>query len=512
MSVAGVNDATKRWKEWCDNVQAQTTVNRAESEADKQARIKRARADYAFFVNYYFPHYTDDPATGKHTESAPFHIEAANKIRKNRNLKAAFKWARGHAKSTHMDIMIPMWLKCQKVRDINVMVLVGKSQENANTLLADLQAELQYNQRYINDFGVQYNSGSWEEGEFVTADGCAFFARGRGQSPRGLRYRNHRPDYIVIDDLDDDELCGNETRVNKLTDWVKEALFGALDGGRGRFIMVGNLISKCSVLANICATDGVLVSQVNAIDKQGRVAWASKWSIDELRDMERFMGYRSFQKEMMNNPITEGAVFKHTWIKWKKLPKLCKYDYLVAYCDPSFKGTSKNDYKAIKLWGKIGTELHQIEAFVRQCSVAEMVRWWYDLHERMPEKAVAEYYIEANFLQDIILDEFTREGNIRGYQLPIRADRRKKPDKFQRIEAISPLWERGFVYYNAKQRNDPDMLAGLDQTLCFEKGMSGHDDAPDADEGAIYKLQQHTRQQAFTPSVGYRHISAKNLW
>lgn len=23
----------------------------------------------------------------------------------------------------------------------------------------------------------------------------------------------------------------------------------------------------------------------------------------------------------MNNPITEGAVFKHTWIKWKKLPK-----------------------------------------------------------------------------------------------------------------------------------------------------------------------------------------------
>ena len=327
MSVAGVNDATKRWKEWCDNVQAQTTVNRAESEADKQARIKRARADYAFFVNYYFPHYTDDPATGKHTESAPFHIEAANKIRKNRNLKAAFKWARGHAKSTHMDIMIPMWLKCQKVRDINVMVLVGKSQENANTLLADLQAELQYNQRYINDFGVQYNSGSWEEGEFVTADGCAFFARGRGQSPRGLRYRNHRPDYIVIDDLDDDELCGN-----KLTDWVKEALFGALDGGRGRFIMVGNLISKCSVLANICATDGVLVSQVNAIDKQGRVAWASKWSIDELRDMERFMGYRSFQKEMMNNPITEGAVFKHTWIKWKKLPKLCKYDYLVAYC------------------------------------------------------------------------------------------------------------------------------------------------------------------------------------
>ncbi len=31
------------------------------------------------------------------------------------------------------------------------------------------------------------------------------------------------------------------------------------------------------------------------------------------------MGYISFQREMMNNPITEGATFRHEWIsKWKK--------------------------------------------------------------------------------------------------------------------------------------------------------------------------------------------------
>lgn len=512
MGKAERNEALKRWKEWCSNVQSQTVVNRAESEADKQARIRRAREDYAFFVNYYFPHYTDDPATGRHTESAAFHIDAAKRIRKNRNFKAVLKWARGHAKSTHLDIMIPMWLKCQEVRELNVMVVVGKSQDNANTLLADLQAELQYNQRYINDFGVQYNAGDWQEGEFVTADGCAFFARGRGQSPRGLRYRSNRPDYIVIDDLDDDELCENERRVGKLVNWVKEALFGALDGGRGRFIMVGNLISKNSVLAYIAATEGVYVSQVDAIDKQGRVAWAAKWSIGEVREMERFMGYRSFQKEMMNNPITEGAVFRHDWIRWKRLPKLTQYDHLVAYCDPSFKGTTKNDYKAIKLWGKTGTELHQIEAFVRQCSVAEMVRWWYDLHERMVAAgAVCLYYIEANFLQDIILDEFTREGHLRGYQLPIRPDKRKKPDKYQRIEGISPLWERGFVFYNADRQNDPDTRAGLDQTLAFEKGTQSHDDAPDADEGAIYILQQQTRISTFAPRIG-RRATSKNIW
>lgn len=512
MATRNELEAYKRWRKHCENVQRQTTVNRAESHSDKQARIERARKDYDFFVDYYFPHYTDDPITGAHTACAPFHIEAANKVRKTRNLKGVFKWARGHAKSTHFDVFIPLWLKCQKVREINLMVLVGKSEDNACTLLGDIQAELEFNQRYINDFGVQKNAGSWQQGKFVTADGVAFFARGRGQTPRGLRYHSQRPDYIVIDDLDDDELVNNPDRVTQLTNWVKEALFGALDGGRGRFIMVGNLIGKNSVLARIAATDGVHVSQVNVWDKTGKTpSWSAKWSANEVHEMERFMGYRSFQKEMMNNPITEGAVFKYDWIRWKKPLPLAGYDQLVAYCDPSFKATTKNDYKAIKLWGTAGNELHNLAAFVRQTTVAEMVRWFYDLHESLPEGVVVSYYIEANFLQDIILDEFTREGNLRGYQLPIRADHRKKPDKFQRIEGISPLWERGFVYYNSEKRNDPDMLTGIDQTLAFEKGMSGHDDAPDADEGAIYKLQQRNRTQTFAPMFGGRS-NTHNSW
>ncbi|GHT15060.1 hypothetical protein AGMMS4956_14220 [Bacteroidia bacterium] len=488
-----------------------STVNKHESKAEQLARIARVRKDYAYFVEYYFPHYCTDKHTGKIIPSAKFHIQAANYILKNRNLKAVFKWARGHAKSTHMDVMIPLWLKCQSQKSINVMVLVGKSQDNANVLLGDIQAELQYNARYINDFKEQYNSGSWTEGEFVTQDGTAFFARGRGQSPRGLRYRDQRPDYIVIDDLDDDELVENEARVRKMTDWVKEALFGAFGADGGRFIMVGNLISKKSVLQKIATTEGVHVSQVNVYDRKGQPSWAGFWTHEKIKDKETFMGYRSFQKEYMNNPITEGAVFKNDWIRWKKLHHLSRYDHLVAYCDPSFKSSVKNDYKAIKMWGKIGTELHNIKNFVRQCSIAEMVRWFYDLHESLPEGVICDYYIEANFLQDIILDEFTAEGNLRGYQLPIRGDNRKKPDKFQRIEGISPLWERGFVWYNEDLRNDRDTLTGNEQLLSFEKGTRTHDDAPDADEGAIYILQKRTRITQFQPRIGMR-TNSKHVW
>lgn len=511
MASNTLKQAQERWKQLSETIQNMSTVNVSETKAAQIERIERARKDYAYFVEYYYPHYCTDKVTGKVTPSAKFHIEAAKKVLRNRDIKAVFKWARGHAKSTHMDVMIPMWLMCQKHRQIHVMVLVGKSEDNAKTLLGDIQAELQYNKRYIHDFGSQYNVGNWQDGEFVTQSGVAFFARGRGQSPRGLRYRNRRPDYIVIDDLDDDELCENDTRVRKITEWVKEALFGAFGAEGGRFIMVGNLISKCSVLANIAASKDVFVSRVDVLDKYGKPSWPEYWTLERIKAKREFMGYRAFEKEYMNNPIKEGSVFRKDWIRWKKMFPLDRYEKIVAYCDPSFKGGTQNDYKAIKVWGKIGTELHHLFAFVRQCSVSEMVRWFYDLHERMPEGVICEYYIEANFLQDILLDEFTTEGKMRGYQLPIQADKRRKPDKFARIEAVSPLWERGFVFYNEAMQNDPDTLAGIEQTLSIEKGSRTHDDAPDADEGAIYILQKYTRIQEYKPSFGRRQ-SPKNSW
>jgi predicted phage terminase large subunit-like protein len=511
MTTGELRQALANWHRHNEEVAQLTTIDESEDKAAQLARIERAQKDYAYFVSYYFPHFCTDRTTGKIIPSAQFHIEAAKTILKERNLRGVFQWARGHAKSTHMNIFIPLWLKCQKEKQINVMVLVGKSEDNAQTLLSDVQSELQYNKRYSHDFGQQYNSGHWLDGEFVTKDGAAFFARGRGQSPRGLRYRDARPDYIVIDDLDDDELCQNEARVNKLTDWVKEALFGTFGASGGRFIMVGNLISKNSVLANVSKIENVKVSKVNVYDKNGNPSWSEFWTPERIEDRRMFMGYRAFEKEYMNNPITEGAVFKNDWIRWKKLPDLHKYESIVAYCDPSFKGSTKNDYKAIKVWGKTGTELHNIKNFVRQCSTAEMVRWFYDLHESFPDGVLCDYYIEANFLQDIILDEFTTEGNLRGYQLPIRGDHRKKPDKFQRIESVSPLWERGFVWYNEDLQKDRDTLTGMEQLLAFEKGTRTHDDAPDADEGAIYILQKRTRVESLIPRFG-RRTTSKNAW
>ena len=518
-TAAEKKQAYDLWRERCRQVQAITDVSvlRTESSVEKQRRIARLQQNYAAFCEYYFPHFLQlrDKTSGeiiRTIHNAPFHNAAAQKVKTCANLKAVFMWPRGHAKSTHMDIFLPLWLMFQPKRLISFMVVVGKSEDAADRLLGDIQAELEYNQRIIADFGEQKPAaGNWQDGEFKAACGVKFLACGRGQSPRGLRDREARPDYIVIDDLDDDELCRNDKRVHDLTDWVKEALFGSLDVGRGRFIMVGNLISKNSVLFNIANTKGVHLSKITAVDKNGEPVWKEKWTKEEAMAYRDFVGYRAWEKEMMHNPIVDGTIFRAEWIRYKKLPKLTKYEQLVCYTDPSFKSTTSNDYKASRLWGKIGTELHLIDCYVRQDTVSGMVRWLYDLYERTRDSVSVQFFMEANFMQDVILDEFATEGNIRGYQLPIMPDKRKKPEKIQRIEAVSPLWERGFVFYNEALKGTPDMEVGIEQTLALERGSRVHDDAPDADEGAIWLLQRNARQESIQPVFGKRP-TAKNIW
>ena len=266
--------AIEAWREHCKQIAAltDTSLMAPESKADRKKRIASLQRDYAAFCEYYFPHFLQlkDKTTGKvlrTIHNAPFHNQAARKVKSTPNLKAVFMWPRGHAKSTHLDVFLPLWLMFQPLRLINFMVIVGKSEDAACRLLGDIQAELEYNDRLKADFGEQKPSGGdWTDGEFKAQCGVKFLACGRGQSPRGLRDREARPDYIVIDDLDDDELCKNEKRVRELTSWVKSALFGSLDVGRGRFLMVRNHISKNSVLFNIAHTKGVFLSNVYAVD------------------------------------------------------------------------------------------------------------------------------------------------------------------------------------------------------------------------------------------------------
>ena len=459
---------------WQDRIRwiGSTEFSSRETEESKAARIGRGRKDYGFFVSHYFPHLATKP-------TAKFQKEAAQIIKMGGNIRLLLEWARGHAKSSHASLLIPLWLYFQEVPELHFMVLVSKSQEMAIRLLSDIQAELQYNELLIHDFGPQMGGGTWADGEFVTKSGAMFVALGRGQSPRGLKNRGRRPDYIVVDDIDDDELVRNSKRVGDVLEWILTALFGTMEGGRGRFIMVGNRIGKDSVLSRFATLAGIKHTVVNMLDKKGNVSWAENYTPKEVADIKLLIGERRFQKEYMNNPITEGTVFLARQIRFGKMLPLKEYKSIISYTDPSFKSSTTNDYKFTVLLGKTPTgQYHILKAYGGQCSVSEMVAWHYEIEKWVDGKVPILYYMESNFLQDLLLDEFTTIGNAIGHHIPIRGDDRKKPDKFSRIEAMQPLFERLLMLFNEAEKESPGVLLLIDQLLMFEKGMRTHDDGP----------------------------------
>lgn len=458
-------------------------ANSAISTENQQERIAKAKKSYSYFVKTYFPHLASAP-------SADFHVKAANEILNNKRLRAVYEWARGLAKSTNMSLMIPLWLFLAHAEKM-CMVLVSKTEEMADRLLAELQGELLTNELLKQDYSERMQVVSCSSGELITADGSFFYSCGRGQSPRGVKHKGLRPNYIIIDDIDDDELVRNDARVSLLTDWCNEALMGTMQVGRGRFILVGNRISNKSVLANLAENKTYKHTRINILDRNGKPSWSEAQTSEEIQDLRLSQGERSFQKEYMNNPITEGAIFKADDIQYTKTLPFRKYTRLICYTDPSFKNSSNNDYKATILVGKTREGyFHVLKAFADQTSVTTMYEWLYSVRDYVSDNTPVYFYMESNFIQSMHLDDFRKFGEGKGDIIALRGDSRKKPDKFARIEALEPLFSQGIIFFNEKEKDTKGMQILIEQLLLFQRGSKIHDDAPDALEGAIYLLQR----------------------
>jgi len=505
--------AYEEWLKTCEQIRKATAHSLQESDKSKEARKARLRTNFQEFCRYYFPHYMD-------SDFGWFHKKAARDIYNDHRIFAILEWPREHAKSVFGNIMLPLFLYVNG--ELDGMVTVSANQDKAITLLSDIQAEFKANHRFIHDYGERAKMGDWRDGQFATTDGIGFWAFGRGQSPRGIRKGAKRPNYGVIDDIDDKIIVRNRQRVRDAVDWILEDLYGAMSIKGARIVVLGNRIHKYSILAHLVGDlepedkphpDRYHLKVYALEDKRhrksnllkGRPAWIERFTIAELEDKINKMGVLAAGREYFHEHHQEGHVFRHEWIEYVKPLHYKKYDSLISYCDPSFRGSKDNDYKAMVLIGKKGIKIHILDLWIRQATVSSMVKThydWYDRHENF-----ARYYMEANAMQDSLLDEFAVEAELRDYHMPIRGDKRAKPNKIERIENLQPLFERGLIGVSEKLRGLPDTQTFLDQLLGFPYG---HDDGPDALEGGVYYVQRTTRSQHFQPRMGkYRRKTAR---
>lgn len=489
----------QEWMEFCKQVQNTTAVNLVETIKEKNTRIVRGKKEYNFFVKTYFPLYAD-------YDCADFHIDFANACLKDPNFFGIAEWPREHAKSVHIDIIIPMWLIAHN--ELTGMILMGKNENDACNLLADVQAQLQFNELFAHDYGEQYNFGSWESGDFTTKGGIRFAAYGRNQTPRGARKNEKRPNYGAIDDIDDDEIVHNQKRVKKVVNIILGAFYFALSIKGGRVCIGGNRIHSQSILAHLVGDikpgakkrEGIFHSKIVALYDivknafgdiiSARVAW-ERYTLEEIVRKMKKAGPVLAKQEFFHETDVEGSIFKNEYFKFVKFPHLKQMQVMIGYFDPSFENNVTSDFKAVSIWGLRGHNRYCWKRYTRRSELEDVFVWMINIEKSLPLGVGIIWYMEEQFFTRPIKLALARVIKKNKYNLSVITDTRNKPNKYTRMVRMEPEYASGNVFYNIDEENDPDMVEGNMQVKGIEPGYKSSDDAPDADEGCWYFLDQH---------------------
>lgn len=481
-TIQETKQAYNEWQSYREALKRSTTIDRSETFGEKQSRIKRLEANDEAWDNYYFESYCT-------AEPAPFQKKSSKRVRNTPELFLDRCWARELAKTTftRKDVLNLILRKKKK----NVL-LVSNSEDNAKRLLEPYRAQLDSNQRIINDYGKQ-RGAKWKEGDFKTKHGVSFRALGADQSPRGSNNDSIRPDVIIIDDIDTDQDCLNPDIITKRVNWIFEALIPT------RSVDVPLLIICCgNIIAEYCCMTELnkkadVVEIVN-IRTNGVSSWPQKNSEEQIDRVLSLLPYASGQKEYFNNPMTKGRIFKN--LKFDRIPALRTMEQVVVYGDPSTSNSeSKNSsFKVVALLGRKSNITYIIKVFCKQCGQEEFIQAYYDMYTIVQASgATSQYYMECNSLQKGFFDSFYEPkfkeiSRQKGIALYVKKDERPKVNKFTRIEAtLEPPYRLGWLIFNQQEKETEHMTETEGQFKAVSPTYGGAMDAPDCIEGG-YKI------------------------
>ena len=232
-------DIVKEYKAFVESFRRVTVANVNETSIEKAKRIKRLEASPEEWFRYYFPNYCT-------SEPAPFHKEATKRIIANAEWFEVRAWSRELAKSARSMMEVIYLAMTGKIK---LVILASANLDSATKLIMPFKACFESNQRLINDYGEQQTFGQWDTKAFKIKRDCAFYIFGAGQSPRGVRNENIRPDFILIDDIDTDEEVRNEDIQKHKYKWIMEALYATRSISKPLRVLVnGNIIGEHSTV------------------------------------------------------------------------------------------------------------------------------------------------------------------------------------------------------------------------------------------------------------------------
>jgi predicted phage terminase large subunit-like protein len=228
--------------------------------------------------------------------------------------KVAIAAPRGHAKSTAITHAFILAMVCFRIKSF--VLLVSDTEGQAAEFLGDIKAELNSNDLMRETFGIKSIVKDTETNIVCRCKDGEYFrivAKGSMQKVRGLKWRGKRPDLIVGDDLENDDIVMNPERREKFRRWFMNALVPC--GSDTCWIrIVGTILHLDSALQRLLddPTWKTLFYEAHNHDFS-EILWAQQYSKTRLLAIRA--GYEAqndldgYSQEYLNRPVATGNAY-----------------------------------------------------------------------------------------------------------------------------------------------------------------------------------------------------------
>jgi predicted phage terminase large subunit-like protein len=436
----------------------------AKRDRAKRDRVERAKRDFGFFCETYLADYfftepaeyqrvlyevADSqaltPSVGKRLAAFVREKYRIYLTPTPRLSGAMFIEPREHGKTVRWSFAYPLW-RALSGRSRYVL-LIGAAGAAAKENLSNIKRELEENELLLEDFG-DLKGELWRDDRIELSISACLQAKGAGASMRGTRFRQYRPDLIILDDVLKDSDVESPTIRTKIHRWLKRVVFNL---GKNAFtIWVNTIFHADDPISRLMAEleAGTLkrwiAVRLSCFRPDGAPLWPENWPSEVLEEKREQLGADVFSTEYENEPLSdEERIIKADWVKRHEYAQL---EYPLgslrnfAGVDPA---TGKHDQTAIVTIGVDPRgKLWEIDSWGRACSETETVRQLIEKHRAFRFELIG--WEEVNFT-GIYANYVIDLSAAAGVYLPIKKVQASTTAnaKSARLRSLSPLLENG---------------------------------------------------------------------
>ncbi|MGL4560823.1 MAG: hypothetical protein ACRCV0_00855 [Brevinema sp.] len=459
------------------------------SQSTQQKIRKKSENDFFFFFKTYLSHYASQ-------RFADFQKEIINLITSSTKF-IAIAAPRGFSKSTLVSFAYVIW--CIVFKKFHFIVIISATDDLADDLSSFIKMEFSDNPLILRDFGnlIKINGS---KGDFVI-NKTRILARGRKQANRGFRYRQHRPDLIIIDDIEKDEEAISLDSVEKTLDIIYRAIVPSLKPN-GKLIAIGTILRHNSAFAKLLSNNPEYWDSkiFKALIQKGcneQSIWEERFSTSFLINQREILGISAFNAEYQNTPTDDQyQIFKQNMLQEGSINPCLT----VAFIDPSIEGVKNGDFKVCVFVRGSTEKIEIIDIIASKGSDKDFFKDIISCFQKYQDYLVS-IGIESNGFQKYFIKDLHRFSEELHIHLPIKPIKNYIKKEY-RIHKLLSWFEQEKIVINPRliQSKEGDLLT---EQLLYFPNKKIHDDIPDALSSAIELLismeeyhQQSTKSQS----------------